>query len=65
MSEHRFKIGQTIGFRSYRDARSGPPGRYQIVALRPEQDGEPSYRIKSPLEQHDRIALESELNWIS
>ena len=65
MSEHKFKIGQTINFRSHRGARAAAPGRYEIVGTRPEEGGELSYRIKSELERHDRIARESELNWTS
>jgi len=65
MSEHKFKVGQTIGFRSYLGARAAAPGQYQILALIPDQDGEPTYRIKSTLEKHERIAREGELRWTS
>lgn len=64
MTGPKFRVGQTINFKSFQRT-SAAPGRYQIVGLRPEQDGEPSYRIKSDLERHDRIARESELTWIS
>jgi hypothetical protein len=64
MSEHKFQIGQTIIFRSYRGARVAAPGRYEVVGFRPDENGEPSYRIKSELERHERIAREGELNWI-
>ncbi len=37
----------------------------QVIGLRPDHDGEPSYRIKSDLERHERIARESELAWIT
>ena len=63
--EHKFEIGQTINFRSDRGARAAAPGRYEIVGMRPNEGGEPSYRIKSELERHERIARESELTWIS
>jgi hypothetical protein len=65
MSEHKFKIGQTISYRGVQRTRAAAPGQYRIVGHRPDQDGEPSYRIKSELERHDRIARESELIWIS
>ncbi len=65
MSEHKYRIGLTINYKSYQRARAAAPGQYQIVGHRPPEDGEPSYRIKSDLERHDRIARESELAWIS
>jgi hypothetical protein len=64
MLDHKFEIGQTINFRSDRGARAAAPGRYEIVGIRPDEGGEPSYRIKSELERHERIARESELTWI-
>jgi hypothetical protein len=36
-------------------------GAYEILKQLPERDGELQYRIKSAAEQHERIALESEL----
>ena len=65
MSEHKYRVGQTINFKSYQRARAAAPGEYQVVGHRPDEDGEPSYRIKSELERHDRIARESELAWIN
>jgi len=44
--------------------RSAAPGEYEIVGYQPNEDGEPRYRIKSALEQHERIARESELTVI-
>jgi hypothetical protein len=65
MDDHKYKIGETISFTSSMKGRSAPPGKYRVVGYRPPEDGEPSYRIKSDLERHDRIARESELKWIS
>jgi hypothetical protein len=65
MNGHKYKIGQTINFRSANKGRAAPPGQYRILGYRPNEDGEPSYRIKSETERHDRIARESELNWLS
>ena len=61
--QHKYKIGETINFRSSTRGRSAVPGEYRVVGHRPPEDGEPSYRIKSDLERHDRIARESELKW--
>jgi hypothetical protein len=45
--------------------RSAAPGQYKIVGFQPNEGGEePRYRIKSDLEQHERIARESELSQI-
>jgi len=38
-----------------------PQGAYKVTKLLPERDGELQYRIKSAVEEHERIALESEL----
>jgi hypothetical protein len=63
MTQYRFKIGETITFQSSMRNRSAATGEYQVIALRPSDEGEPSYRIKSELERHERIARESELRW--
>jgi len=65
MTQYRFKIGETISFQSSLRNRSAAIGNYQVIGLRPSDEGEPSYRIKSELERHERIARESELKWIS
>jgi len=44
--------------------RSAAPGQFEIVGLQPNEDGEPRYRIKSALEQHEGIARERELSLI-
>ena len=62
---HKYKIGAKVTFRSSMRGRSASPGQYLVVAHRPPEDGEPSYRIKSDLERHDRIARESEMQWVS
>jgi len=61
MDEPKYKIGQKISFRSSLRGQSSSPGQYRIVGYRPPQEGEQSYRIKSDLERHERIARESEL----
>ena len=63
MDEHKFRIGQTINFRSATRISDAPSGEYRVVGHRPPEGGEPSYRIKSDLERHERIARESELKW--
>jgi hypothetical protein len=63
--DHRYKIGEKITFRSSMRGGSASPGQYRVVGHRPPEGGEPSYRIKSDLERHDRIARESELKWVT
>lgn len=60
---HKFSVGQIVDL-AQRMQRAAAPGCYEIVALRPESDrdiGDPSYRIKSIDEKHERIASESDL----
>ncbi|HEY5081082.1 MAG TPA: hypothetical protein VII91_04020 [Bauldia sp.] len=61
MAEHRFKVGQTILLQNSLKNRAAAAGTYEVIGYRPEDDGEPSYRIKSELERHERIVRESEL----
>jgi hypothetical protein len=37
-------------------------GTYEIRALLPEEDGQFRYRIKSPVELHERVVRENELS---
>jgi hypothetical protein len=57
---YKFKIGQTVDLipSTFRSAASGS---YQIVSLRPAEDGSTRYRIKSKSEQHERVVSESDL----
>jgi hypothetical protein len=38
--------------------RDAAAGDYRIVAAMPDRDGEHIYRIKSPLEEHERVVQE-------
>jgi hypothetical protein len=40
-------------------SRSAAPGDYKIVGEMPERDGDRMYRIKSPLEEHERVVGEN------
>lgn len=65
MSPYQFRISQSVRFRYHERMRSAAPGQYKIVGFQPNEGGEePRYRIKSDLEQHERIARESELSQI-
>ena len=65
VTEHKFRIGQLVYFhpkgtgRSQVDAAAGP---YQITRRLPAaDDGEFQYEIRSAVEDHNRVARESEL----
>jgi hypothetical protein len=65
MAEHKFKIGQLVHYYPGKIGRASidlVSGLYQIIKPLPiADDGEPQYEIRSTLEQHDRVAKESEL----
>jgi hypothetical protein len=56
---HKFKVGQTVGL--IPSLRSGAKGAYQIVSLRPSEDGTTQYRVKSKDEAYERVVAESDL----
>jgi hypothetical protein len=59
---HKFHVGQLVEFRPKKGSPISPArGAYEILKQLPERDGELQYRIKSAAEEHERIALESEL----
>jgi hypothetical protein len=39
--------------------RHAAPGDYKIIASMPDRDGEHMYKIRSPLEKHERVVKES------
>ena len=54
---HQFNLGQVVTC----GARYSAPGDYKILSYMPDCDGEHMYRIKSPLEEHQRVVKESVL----
>jgi hypothetical protein len=59
---HKFHIGQLVEFRPKQGSPiSSARGAYEIRKQLPERDGELQYRIKSSVEEHERVAGESEL----
>ncbi len=57
---HKFKVGQTVDL-IHSTFRSAARGSYQIVGLRPAEDGNTQYRIKSRSEAHERVVSENDL----
>ena len=65
VTEYKFRIGQLVYFHPKRTGRSqvdAAAGPYQIVKRLPAaEDGEFHYEIRSAVEDHSRVARESEL----
>jgi hypothetical protein len=59
MTMHQFNAGQVVAFIPGMFARRVAPGDYRVVAVMPDRDGDHMYRIKSPLEEHERVVEES------
>jgi hypothetical protein len=55
----QFEIGEVVTC----CVRHSAPGGYKIVAFMPDQDSEHMYRIKSPLEEYERVVKENTLAW--
>ena len=60
---HKFSIGQVVDLIP-KILRAAASGQYEVRQLMPASDrdaGDPSYRIKSIEEKHERVAFESDL----
>jgi hypothetical protein len=62
MTEYKFKIGQLVYFQPKGAGQSRASGPYQITKRLPaREDGELQYQIRNAVEDHNRVARESEL----
>jgi hypothetical protein len=61
VSDHKFKVGQTVSYTTGPFGRASGTSIYKITALLPPRGEDRQYRIKSPNEPHERVATESEL----
>ncbi len=60
---HKFNVGQLVQFHPDRGERaSAPPGLYEVTKQLPHNGHEYEYGIKSQYEEHERIAMESQLS---
>jgi hypothetical protein len=60
---HKFEVGQNVDL-TPNMFRAAAEGTYEVCRQLPASDKDltdPSYRIKSLAEKHERVALESEL----
>ena len=55
----QFRIGEVVTCISHMFPRDAAPGNYKIVAAMPDRDGDHIYRIKSPLEEYERVVGEN------
>ena len=55
----QFSVGELVTVIPDMFLRHAAPGDYKIVASMPDRDGEHMYRIRSPLEEHERAVRES------
>ena len=55
----QFSVGEVVTFIPDWILRSAAPGDYKIVSSMPDRDGDHMYRIKSPLEEHERVVREN------
>ena len=55
----QFSVGEVVTCIPHLICRSAAPGDYKIVDEMPVRDGDRMYRIKSPLEEHERVVSES------
>ena len=55
----QFNIGQVVTFIPDMVLRRAAPGDYKILAAMPDRDGDHIYRIKSPLEEYERVVEEN------
>lgn len=61
MLPHKYKTGQDVYFVASKGSLLGASARYKILRQLPVEHGEIRYRIKSPAENFERVAKESEL----
>ena len=61
MSEHKFQIGDRVVFLPGRFDSNVRPGVYTIVRTLPVTTGGCQYRVKSALDNHERVLDEVQL----
>src|SRR5215831_10912220 len=54
----RFSVGEVVTWIPDLLLRSESHGEYRVVATMPDRDGDHMYRIKSPLEEYERVVKE-------
>ena len=62
VSNHKFKIGQSVNYTSRPFGAVTAAGVYKITRLLPPKGDDFQYKIKSAAEPHERVAKESQLD---
>ena len=62
MSNHKYKIGQSVNYTSGPFGAGLATGVYKITRLLPPEGNDFQYKIKSAAEPHERVAKESQLD---
>jgi uncharacterized protein YjbK len=57
---HKFHLSQTVAYNPQKGTWA-PRGAYVVTAKLPEREGELEYRIRSAIEDNERMARESDL----
>jgi hypothetical protein len=57
---HKFELGQSVEF-TVSDLRPKPLGSFKIVRVLPSERGIQQYRVKSAMDGHERVVMESDL----
>jgi hypothetical protein len=55
---HQFSVGEIVTCIPDMILRHAAPGGYRVIAHMPDRDGDHMYKIKSPLEEHERVVKE-------
>ena len=58
---HQFNAGEVVTCISDMFLRHAAPGAYKVLARMPDRDGDRMYKIKSPLEDYERVVKETVL----
>jgi hypothetical protein len=61
VSNHKFKIGQSVNYTSGLFGAGSASGVYKITRLLPPEGDDFQYKIKSAAEPHERVVRESQL----
>jgi hypothetical protein len=61
VSDHKFKVGQSVHYTSGPQGRGAANGGYKVTHLLPREGDDHQYRIKSASEPHERVVKESQL----
>jgi hypothetical protein len=62
VTNHKFKIGQTVNYTSGSFGIGRGSGVYKVTQLLPPEGDEFQYKIKSAAEPHERVVKESQLD---